>query len=246
MLLGLTPTNRRVTAIVVTSLSLILLVSFSCCATVLAENNTEISFEAGQLTVSAHEASLELILKSISDKTGIQINSLTKLSTITLQFSNLSLEAGLKRLLKSYSYSLVYGTKPTDINNIAIRQVIILEKLKRKTGNTQIMSSHTGNNQSTSTLPEKTRSPQPINEDAYLPEETVFPTAPDDVDTQEVEQIRSMMEQQQQLEDINTEIKAVMESMEASGWQDKEAVEATVHKLRQKMGAEPDASQSSD
>lgn len=231
-------------AIIATSLSLALLCNFLFCNTILAENNTEVAFRAGYLTVSAHEASLEDILKDISEKTGIKINSLTKLSKITLQFSNLSLEAGLKRLLKSYSYSFVYGSEPTDINEIAIRKVIILEKLKKKYGNTQIFSSHAGNNQSTPKPLEKTRSSQPANEVAVLPSESVFPTAPDHVDTEEIEQVRSVMEQQ--LEDINTEIKTVMETMDAAGWQNNETIEATVQKLRKKMTATQETPQPSE
>ena len=80
--------------------------------------NMQIVYKEDLLSVSLKNADIEKVLKEISRQSSIKItfNGLIK-EKVTLEFVNLSLEQGLKRLLKNQNYSFVYSEKKDTAND---------------------------------------------------------------------------------------------------------------------------------
>jgi type II secretory pathway component GspD/PulD (secretin) len=83
-----------------------------------------IHFERGRLTVALREAPIKAVLEEIGHRTGIEIVFLDSIrQNISLEFENLPLEEGVRRLLKNYGLSLV--TAGADSN--PLEKVFVVE-----------------------------------------------------------------------------------------------------------------------
>ena len=80
--------------------------------------NIQIVYKENLLSLSLRNADLEKVLKEISAQSSMKISFNGPIKEkVTLEFVNLSLEQGLKRLLKNQNYSFVYSEKKDTAND---------------------------------------------------------------------------------------------------------------------------------
>ena len=77
---------------------------------ILASANLQLDYKDNKLSLHSEQASLFSILESFQDKTGMQVFIYENISpqSISLSFSELPLRQGIKRILRNYSYALLY------------------------------------------------------------------------------------------------------------------------------------------
>lgn len=76
------------------------------------QRNMKIVFEEGVLSVSLKEADLKEVLKEISRQSNVEITFNEPIKEkVTLEFANLPLERGLRRLLKNQNYFFTFTKK---------------------------------------------------------------------------------------------------------------------------------------
>ena len=88
------------------------------------QTRTRITVERGQLSVHLREADLQAVLAQIGEQAGITIVMDPKdHRTITAEFTNVELEAGIRRLLRgaSLSHTILYTREPAGA--VAIKEV---------------------------------------------------------------------------------------------------------------------------
>jgi len=85
-----------------------------------------IQVKEGLLTVSVKEMPLIQVLNKLADQTGMgyEINYDAD-RPVTIAFSNIPLEQGIKRLLKPASYIIVYGQKEGVADPSSIRRILV-------------------------------------------------------------------------------------------------------------------------
>lgn len=106
-----------------------------------------IHYQKGFLSVSAHRAGMGDVLGEIGRQSGISVESSLRLdNTVSIQFAEQPLEEGLKRILKNYSYSLLYRKHidPSGREKFVASQLVILTH-SAKTGATDPSAVETWN-----------------------------------------------------------------------------------------------------
>jgi hypothetical protein len=78
--------------------------------TAVAPDRLRVVYDTDRLSLSVKEVPLDEALQAVSAETRVAIRLLTEADdAVTMDFAGLTLEEGLKRLLKRYSYSFVYA-----------------------------------------------------------------------------------------------------------------------------------------
>ncbi|RJR19731.1 MAG: hypothetical protein C4582_10085 [Desulfobacteraceae bacterium] len=108
-----------------------------------AGGGSVVVFKDGRLTVSARNSELIAVLKEIGKKAGFEVTAgpLSK-ETLTIAFEGLSLEAGLRKVLKNQNYYLLYSDTTLKAGSTVrtgdVAKVVILGKgQKGETGEKQ-------------------------------------------------------------------------------------------------------------
>jgi len=98
-----------------------------CCPAVFAAApRMNVTVQGDHMTADLESVPLRTVLAGISQKTGIQVFIEKGLNgTITAKFSNLSLEDGMKRILKGYSNSMIFSRKD---RIVSLAEVKVFEK----------------------------------------------------------------------------------------------------------------------
>lgn len=90
--------------------SLLIICCFVCVFISLADAEVNYSKRANTLSVKADGQSLTDILNEIKEKTGIRVDNAEGVEgSVYEDFNNLTLEKGLRRLLKTKNYSFTYS-----------------------------------------------------------------------------------------------------------------------------------------
>ena len=96
------------------------------------QRNMKIVFEEGVLSVSLKEADLEEALKEISRQAEVKIEFTPPLKErVTVEFVDLPLKQGLRRLLKNQNYFFIFSKKKETVNKGAhyvLSRAVLLQK----------------------------------------------------------------------------------------------------------------------
>jgi len=94
--------------------------------------NLQVMFKNGLLTFSATEVELEAALHQISEKSNLEVRVKGSISgKVTLSFEKLTLEEGLRRLLRNQNYAFTYSEEKDTVSgqtHFVLSRVDILEK----------------------------------------------------------------------------------------------------------------------
>lgn len=95
-----------------------------------------LKYTSGKLTADVSKASLQNVLKALSDKCDIKVflDESIKSKKISTRFSNLPLEKAIARLVKPYGSALIFGRKKESEGNtdFYVKEVKIYDSSKKK------------------------------------------------------------------------------------------------------------------
>jgi len=186
-----------------------------------------VGYQENRLSVSATNAELARVLEEVSKKCLIEISiSNLRGREVSVAFQDLSLEAGLAKLLSGVNYSFVCGATRAGQSEISLQKVIVFDESRSPDPNLIPNSSRVRASRAESPndpIAEST----PVQEPPLSSDQGV-PAIP-------VEGLPQDMERK--LKGTQAHVSEMMDVLKQSGWENNMNFQEALEKLKKEMGA---------